>query len=76
MFLRCLLDCTLCLLLKLREINESGVIEFEDLALVFLLVEGSYTRTFKLNFYLIFLQLETKRSIIVHSVSIIKLVSS
>lgn len=70
------LDCVLCLLLKLRESNQSGVIEFEILPLVFPLVEGFCSRTFKLNFYLIFLQRESKRSVIVHSVSPVKLVSS
>lgn len=44
-FKKCLLDCILCLLLKLREINQTGVIEFEILAFVFLLVEGFCTRT-------------------------------
>ena len=69
------LDCILCLLWKLSEVNKLGVIEFEILALVFLLVGGFCIRTFKLNLYIIFFQFETKRSVIVHSVSTAKLAS-
>lgn len=69
-FKKCQLDCVLCLLSKLREIkqliNQLGVIEFEILALVFLLVGDFCTRTSKLHFYLVFLQ----------HVSPVKLVSS
>lgn len=46
-FKKCLIDCMLCLLSELREINESGIIEFVILALVFLSVEDFCIRTFK-----------------------------